>query len=236
MLAEETKTWYENYYKDKGKYRNDLLHNPEVLFQTLAYEMSIINAVRSLHINPISTRVLDIGCGNGGSLLNFLRLGFNPSQLCGIDILEDRILDAKNILPGITWICGDASHMEFENNSFDIVFSPTMFVQITDDTLAEKIANEMLRVTKTKGNILLADWRYSWPNDKKHKALSKSRLSELFRVGSMTGINGVYKGMLIPPIGRLLSKRASFLYFPILATFPFLAGQLVTVLQKNTDG
>ena len=37
MLPEQTRVWYEHYYKEKGKYRNDLLQNPEVLFQTLAY-------------------------------------------------------------------------------------------------------------------------------------------------------------------------------------------------------
>ena len=63
MLPEQTRAWYEHYYKDKGKYRNELLQNPEVLFQTLAYDASVISALRSLHPNPASARVLDVGSG-----------------------------------------------------------------------------------------------------------------------------------------------------------------------------
>ena len=108
-----------------------------------------------------------------------------------------------------------------------------MFVQITDDTLAENIANEMLRVTKAGRYILLADWRYSMPNDRNHKALSRKRVSRLFHVGPRTNICGIYKGMLIPPVGRLLSKRIPFMYFPVCSLFPFLVGQVATVLQKK---
>jgi len=89
----------------------------------------------------VNAKVLDVGCG-GGSLINFLRLGFKPENLTGIDILEERILEAKRRFPNINFVHGDASHMAFPDETFDIVTESTMFVQLTDDALAHQISNE----------------------------------------------------------------------------------------------
>jgi ubiquinone/menaquinone biosynthesis C-methylase UbiE len=124
--------------------------------------------------------------------------------------------------------------MEFLDNTFDLVFSSTMFVQITDDILSEKISTEMLRVAKPHGYIILSDWRYSKPGNLHYKALSKKRISQLFCVRSRSEVCGVYKGALLPPLGRFLSsKKMSFAYFGLQLIFPFLVGQVTTVLQKK---
>ena len=57
--------WYKKYYATKGAERNSLLHNPEVLFQSLAQEAAIVRAVQSIGPNPEAARVLDVGCGEG---------------------------------------------------------------------------------------------------------------------------------------------------------------------------
>ena len=64
------KEWYQRYYSKSGKYRNDLLRNPEVLFQTLAMEASVVSAFRSIPIDLKSAKVLDVGCGGGGRYFN----------------------------------------------------------------------------------------------------------------------------------------------------------------------
>jgi SAM-dependent methyltransferase len=64
----ETIEWYKRYYAKKGKDRNDLLRNPEVLFQRLAFDRSIIKALSSISIDPNTCKVLDVGCGGGGAL------------------------------------------------------------------------------------------------------------------------------------------------------------------------
>ena len=63
---EKTNQWYENYYEKKGANRNDLRTNPEVLFQTLALEASVVRALAVLDGDPKRARVLDVGCGTGG--------------------------------------------------------------------------------------------------------------------------------------------------------------------------
>jgi hypothetical protein len=123
--------------------------------------------------------------------------------------------------------------MQYQDNTLDLVLESTMFVQITHEPLAAKIANEMLRVAKIGGYVLLVDWRYSMPNDARYRALSKRRICRLFHVGLRSTFVGTYRGALIPPLGRFLSKRAPFLYFLVCWTLPFLVGQVTTVLQKK---
>jgi|SRR5882672_4572154 len=228
-----TTEWYQRYYTKKGLLRNDLLRNREVLFQNLAVDESVIRALGSIEIDPGKAKVLDVGCGTGKSLLNFLRLGFDARNLHGIDIQEDRILEARSLLPNVDFRCGDASASFFEEGAFDVVFESTMFVQITSEELAGKIAKEMIRVTRKGGFLVLSDWRYSKPGNKEYKGLSLSRLRELFQVGLSTNLLGRFRGALIPPIGRLLSKRAAFLYFPLRTFLPFLAGHQVHILNKR---
>jgi ubiquinone/menaquinone biosynthesis C-methylase UbiE len=231
----QTREWYKNYYSDKGSHRNDLLRNSEVLFQTIAYDASLVSALRSIKLDSTSALILDVGCGGGGSLLNFLRFGFIPSQLYGIDILEERILEARYKYPNINWISGDAINMRFADNTFDLVFESTMFVQITDDDLAKRIASEMLRVTKCGGYILLIDWRYSKPWEAAYRGLSIRRIKELFTTGSKCQIEGVFRGALVPPLGRFVSKRFPSGYFLLQRLFPFLVGQIAVTLKKIND-
>lgn len=120
----------------------------------------------------------------------------------------------------------------FDDSRFDLVFESTMFVQITDDKLARCIASEMMRVLKPGGFILIADWRYNKAGDRTYKAMSNGRIKRLFHIGSLTRQCGVYPGMLVPPVGRLLSRRLPFAYFMAQFMFPFLVGQVVTVLKK----
>jgi len=229
VVAED---WYKEYYATRGAERNSLLHNPEVLFQNLAQEAAMVRAVQSIGPNPEAARVLDVGCGEGASLITFLRLGFPPGNLYGIDFQEERISLAKDRCPGMNFQCGDATKMEYPNASFDVVCESTMFIHSVDEALSRKIAAEMLRVTKSGGHILLCDWRYSKPGSDAHKALTQKRIAGLFRVGSETVHCGVFPGPLVPPLGRFLSLQLPAFYFLVRGLFPFLAGQVTTVLRK----
>ena len=122
--------------------------------------------------------------------------------------------------------------MNFEDNTFDLVCESTMFVQIFDDYLSQKISNEILRVTKHRGYIMLSDWRYNKPNNQNYRALSRKRISHIFRIGSKSELCGIYKGALVPPVGRFLSRRMPFAYFTVQFILPFLVGQLTTILRK----
>jgi len=224
--------WYREYYAAKGADRNSLLRNPEVLFQNLAQDVALVRAVQAIRPNPEAARVLDAGCGEGSSLIGFLRLGFAPGNLYGIDFQEERIRRAKERCPGMNFECGDATKLVYASESFDLVCESTMFIHSVDDNLSRRIAGEMLRVTKPGGHVLLCDWRYGKPGSNAHKALTQKRIAELFHLGRETVRCGVFPGPLVPPVGRFLSRRLPSAYFLVQRVLPLLVGQVTTGLRK----
>ena len=225
--------WYKEYYATKGAERNSLLNNREVLFQNLAQEAAMVRALQSIRPNPEVARVLDVGCGEGSSLVSFLRLGFIPGNLYGIDFQESRISQAKKRCSGMNFQCGDARKLEYAKGSFDLVCESTMFIHSVDGDSSRQIADEMLRVAKPGGHLLLCDWRYTKPGSNAHKALTQKRIASLFRIGSETERCGIFPGPLVPPVGRLFSRRLPSAYFLVRSLLPFLVGQVTTVLRKG---
>lgn len=223
---------YDNYYTSKGDDRNDPLRNPGVLFQNLAFEKSIVEALRTIPLNKDTWEILDVGCGAGFSMLRLLSYGMEPERLHGIDISEQRIARGRRRQPALNFTLGDATAMEYTADRFDLAMTSTVFVQITDETMAEGIAREMVRVVKPGGYIMLTDWRYSFGR-KGYVAVSRKRIARLFGVGKETSVMCQRRGALLPPLGRALSRYLPSLYFPVCRLFPFLVGQVTVVLRKN---
>jgi ubiquinone/menaquinone biosynthesis C-methylase UbiE len=229
----QTEEWYENYYSTKVDDRSDPLRNPGVLFQNLAFEKSIVEALRQLPGDKRLWKILDVGCGAGFSLLRLLSYGLEPERLYGIDIEESRIARGRRRFPALNLSHGDASAMDYPGDSFDLAMESTMFIQLTDESMAQSIASEMLRVVKPAGYILLTDWRYSFGRAR-YRALSRARIRRLFSVGTRTSIVLGTHGALIPVLGRTLSRYAPALYFPMCKVFPMLVGQVTVVLRKTS--
>jgi SAM-dependent methyltransferase len=232
MTLPGVREFYSQYYAEKGTDRNDLLQNPGVLFQVFAQDAAMIRALRSTGISPPSARVLDVGCGDGASLWLLLRLGFEPSNLVGVDLQEERILDARTRNPLLTFHCADATSLPFGDGSFDLTMESTMFIHATEDKLSTEIATEMMRVTKPGGHLVLSDWRYAKLCNPHYKAVTAARIEGLFQVGTRTRVRGRFRGSLLPPVGRFLSKRFPLCYFAVQTCAPFLAGHITTVLQR----
>ena len=228
----ERDDWVREYYAAKGKQRNDLLGNPGVLFQVVASDVSLIRALQSIRPDTLHAKVLDVGCGRGSSLIPFIYTGFLPGNLYGIDIGSGAIADAQERFPNSHFVHGDASRMNtFADETFDIVFESTMFVMITNEGLAKTIAAEMIRVTRTGGQILLRDWVVPKPGDHRYKPLTRKRVAGLF--DHHCTLRSVFNAALVPPLGRFLSAHAPAAYFLVRACFPFLVGSKVYVLQVD---
>jgi len=229
----ETKNWYKNYYSKFGGNRNDIRTNKGVLYQTLASEVSLVKAVRQIKQSPLNLLVLDVGCGSGANVFQFLRLNYQIENITGVDVNDERLAIAQRIYPNAHFILGDASKMQFEDNTFDLVYESGMFATLPDDTLCKSIADEMIRVCKVGGYILLIDWRIPKPNNPNYNALTKKKLVKFFNVGHQTKLITMEKGALIPPIGRFLSKNIPSIYFLVCRIFPFLVGQVAYLLRKQ---
>ncbi len=108
-------------------------------------------------------RVLEVGCGVGIDLVRFARGG---AVVTGVDLAETSIgLAQKNFehhnLPG-TFLLGNGEELEFEDNSFDMVYAHGV-IQYTADP--QKVVNELHRVVKPGGEVIMMVYnRRSWLN------------------------------------------------------------------------
>lgn len=202
------------------------------MFQAFAFDRANIRALGRMDIDRDSARILDVGCGSGAGLFQLLRLGFKADLMAGVDISPARVEAGRAALPNVELRCESADAMSFANGAFDLVFESTMFVLLPSEGLARDIANEMIRVTKPGGYLMLVDWRYAKPGSDVYRAMSPKRIAALFGVGDTTRVVARERGALVPPLGRFLSRRAPSLYFAAQALLPFAVGQMTTVLKK----
>ena len=107
--------------------------------------------------NVQGKNILDVGCGRGMYILTLFKMG--AASVFGIDILKDYIQDAKDFIgrhgyetSGIQY--GDCTDMQFENNSFDLLFSGDVFEHITPEQKDKCIA-EAFRVLKPGGYFVI---------------------------------------------------------------------------------
>lgn len=130
--------------------------------------------VRSLGVSP-SSRVLDLGCGDGTTAVPLAMLG---ADVVGIDIAKNLVAAgnkraAEKGLDRLIFQEGDACSLQgVGDNSFDLTLSVfgAMFAPKPFD-----VAREMVRVTRPGGCIVMGNWI---PND------STSFVSELLKICS----------------------------------------------------
>ena len=105
---------------------------------------------------PRGSRVLDVGCGIGGSsriLANYY--GFNVT---GITISPAQVKRAKELTPyecKCNFKVMDALDLKFEEGVFDGVWSVEAGAHMNNKT---KFADQMLRTLRPGGYLALADW------------------------------------------------------------------------------
>lgn len=102
-----------------------------------------------------SMKVLDVGCGTGTHLEIYKKSG---CELYGIDTSPSMLEIARNRLGEDAHLhLDDATHMPFEDQTFDLVLSMLVLHEMNQGTRLSTIA-EMKRVLKTEGRIMLVDF------------------------------------------------------------------------------
>jgi len=76
-------------------------------------------------------KALEIGCGDGGVLEEYHHFRIGPQLLYGIDLRMDSLRRVGGDFP-LHFIYADASFLSFNNHSFDLVFSYTVFSSLFD--------------------------------------------------------------------------------------------------------
>jgi ubiquinone/menaquinone biosynthesis C-methylase UbiE/ribosomal protein S18 acetylase RimI-like enzyme len=162
-------------------------------------------------------RILDVGCGAGGILLEYLDYGADPGRLHGTDLLADRLGKARLKCPGLRLSAADARALPFPTDSFDLVTQYTVFSSILGEEDRRLVASEMLRVLRPGGLILFYDFGYDNPGNPHVRGVSRRSLRGLFPGCSIDTESIV----LAPPLSRRLA-RLSLTACMVLEALPFL--------------
>ena len=121
-------------------------------------------------------RALDYGCGPGRSTRFLETLGFHT---VGVDISEDMLSQARQIDSTGEYHLIQSGMLPFEDNSFGLVFSSFVFLEVSSLDKIQQILAEMKRVLKETGVIVIVtspfdcykgDWvsfTYDFPENKR---------------------------------------------------------------------
>lgn len=204
--------------------------NPAV-WQGVQERQRALIRLLSKHVDkPLNQfKVLEIGCGSGGNLLELIRMGFSPENLSGNELLPERVALARNNLPSVCTIdSGDASQIDYQEASFDIVYQSTVFTSLLDDNFQKKLATAMWNWIKPGGGILWYDFIYNNPNNPDVHGVTIKRMKELFP----EGIFDIQRVTLAPPISRRVCKIHPTLY-SLLNTIPLLRTHVLCWIEKK---
>ena len=174
-------------------------------------------------------RVLEVGCGYGDNLLQFIRWGCTPDNLVGNELLEQRCTEARRRLPqGVRILQGDAAALDLPPESFDIVLQSTVFTSILDDDFQTQLAQRMWSLTAPGGLVIWYDFAFNNPNNPDVRGVPRQRIRELFPDGK----HRYSRITLAPPIARLLTRVSPALY-SVANFIPLLRTHLFCVVEKD---
>ena len=163
-------------------------------------------------------RILEVGCGTGFWLRQFVKWGARPDLVAGVDLLPDRVSEAQRICPSETTItCTNAGRLDFADQSFDIVFQALVFTSVQDAAMRRRIASEMRRVTRRGGLIIWYDFDVNNPANPDVRAVKKPEIIELFPDCSIS----LHRVGLAPPIYRFFAPY-SWVVCELLEMLPML--------------
>lgn len=100
-----------------------------------------------------NSTVLDVGCGNGKNVKYLLD---NDIKAYGIDFSEKLVEVCKRKKLDVK--VGNALDIPFDDNSFDNVISIAVIHHLQKEEDRIKAINEMIRVCKNNGKILVSVW------------------------------------------------------------------------------
>lgn len=227
----EIKRRYER-REEAGKRRLYSFFDPGHRYMIRRVEREFLGALSRNGVAGLAdSLILDVGCGRGDWLLNFIQYGARPENLSGIDIVERHIEEARTRLPdGVELGVGNAEKLGYTDGHFDIVTQFVVFTSILDTGAKKNLASEMLRVTKPGGVVVWFDFRVDNPKNRDVRGIGKKELYELFPSCDIDARSV----LLAPPIARRLAG-ASTVMCDLLCMIPPLRTHYMAVIRKRGD-
>jgi SAM-dependent methyltransferase len=171
--------------------------------------------------------ILDVGCGAGYWLREIMKWGASPERIHGVDLLDDRVREAKRLSSREMTISeGSAVELPYEDGRFDLVMQSTVFTSILDQEVRRRAAAEMIRVTKPGGAILWYDYTVNNPSNRDVRAVTRAELLALF-----PGCDIVTQSTtLAPPLARRIAP-VSWVLAQALEAIPLLRTHIIALIR-----
>jgi SAM-dependent methyltransferase len=213
--------------------RDDIRYSwfsPGHLFIMQEREHRLLTILRHHGFTLLETyKILEIGCGTGYWLREFIKWGARPENITGVDLLSDRVTEAKTLCPEAVQVqCGSAAALAFPGATFDLVLQSTVFSSVLDSSMQQQMASEMLRVVKHDGLILWYDYHVNNPWNADVRGVKRRAIHRLFPGCSIQ----LQRLTLAPPLVRLLAPY-SWLACYLLGKVPWLCTHYLGVIRKN---
>jgi ubiquinone/menaquinone biosynthesis C-methylase UbiE len=214
---------------EKGLIERYSLFRPGELYMLQRREEETLRLLRRQGLAELrERRILEIGCGRGTRLLDWIRWGMGPDTLVGVDIMAPFINEARNNLPRAHFAVASGNRLPFRDSEFDIVVQSTVFSSILDPALRHAVADEMVRVTSRQGAILWYDFRYPSPGNPDVRPVAAAEIAALFPGRTVTS----HSLTLLPPLARRLAPVSVFACRALEKMFPPLRSHLLAVIRE----
>jgi SAM-dependent methyltransferase len=177
-------------------------------------------------------RVLEIGCGSGRNLALLQRLGIPTSALTGVDLIPERIEQARSRLPDVALECADATDLPYESGTFRLILLFTVTSSILDRGVASRLAAEVRRLLMNGGGVLWYDMRVGNPRNPNVRGVNRNEIEALFPDYSIATLRSI---TLLPPMARQVGRFVPWLYRP-LAALPILRSHLIGLFIRPSMG
>ena len=194
----------EEYEDRKRRFSDSDLYswfNRSYLFTMQKRQQAVLKILKQQNfIDLPNHRILEMGCGNGGVLAEYLCFGACPKNLYGVDLLFDYLLHAHHILPGSGFANAGGQSLPYLSKTFDLVLQYTAISSILNPEIRRKICADMLRVLKPNGMILSYDFWLN-PANPQTRGIRPAEIKRLFPNCHYE----FHRIILAPPIARKLA-------------------------------
>ena len=173
---------------------------PEVM-QARHERLRVLAALLRRHARaPLAQlRLLEVGCGAGGNLLELIGLGFEPANLLANELLPERAAAARARLPAAVQVLeGDALALPLPEAGLDLVLQSTVFSSLLDPGFRARLAARLWAWLRPGGAVLWYDFAVNNPRNPDVTGLPLAELRRLFPAASIDA----RRVTLAPPLAR----------------------------------
>jgi SAM-dependent methyltransferase len=204
------------------------LSNPAHRFMIQQRQQAVLQLLREHCIALDGRRILEVGCGRGGVLAEWLEYGVAPRCLHGAELLPDRVCDAHRRLPQNPLTCADGQNLPYPAASFDLALQYTVFTSILDDAVKANLAREMLRVLRPDGLIIWYDFWLN-PANRQTRGIRPAEIRRLF-----PGCRFDFRRLtLAPPLARAIVPASRTLALLLEKLIVFNSHYLVAIQRAS---